>query len=506
MRVHALARCGWCGQPFVWSTVKGSEVWLCPTEACWTRQLTNHVSVTLKGGQDKCLYVPLPRQVEFLESTAKWVLFGGAAGGSKSHALRWKAWIFALRVPEARVLILRRTFKDLERTHMRDAEREAPLFGATFLPSQKLVRLPNQSLVEFGHCEDKAAATNYLSAEYDLILFDELVTFERDMVLLIGSRARTSKPGILPRVLAGTNPGGPQSAWVRAFFIDHTADPAEFPFYKPDDWVYIPSKLEDNPYLNEDYEQSLLSLPPELRKAYRDGDWDIFPGQFFPEWRKARHVTDTHLDYPRDYARTLCMDYGYIKPGYVGRMVHLPEGGAYIEDEYVPVRVPPFEQGAEVAARLKAAGIRRVLYLVYDNQMHTPNDDTGEPIIETFLRGLRSGGVSVGARPADKDRINGWARLRAWLRDDPTGTPWLKVSPHCRYLARTLPSMISADHNPEDLDSDLEDHACDAIRYWSMSRPSPGSVTTAKAIKPGTYGWWKREASRDQTLGILGRR
>ena len=48
---------------------------------------------------------------------------------------------------------------------------------------------------------------------------------------------------VTPRVLAGTNPGGPQSAWVRAFYIDKTVDRAEFPHYKPEDYVYIPSKL-----------------------------------------------------------------------------------------------------------------------------------------------------------------------------------------------------------------------------------------------------------------------
>jgi hypothetical protein len=465
------------------------------------------LTVSVKGAADKVLYVPLPRQVEFIESTAKYVLFGGAAGGSKSHALRWLAWVFALRHPKARVLILRRTFKDLERTHMRAAETECPTFGAVFLPSQKLVRMPNESIVEFGHCEDKAAASNYLSAEYDLILFDELVTFERDMVLLIGSRARTTNQAIQPRVLAGTNPGGPQSAWVRAFYIDKTVDRDEFPDYDPSEHLYIQSKLEDNPYLNQDYEKSLLGLPLELRKAYRDGDWDIFPGQFFPEWRRSTHISAVHIEHPTDYARSLFMDYGYVKPGYIGFMVHHPEGTAYLEDEYVPVRVGPYEQGKEVARRLRQRGIRRVLYLVYDNQMNTPNDDTGEPIIETFCRGMREGGVTVGPREADKDRTNGWARLRAWWTMCPTGKPWLMLSPMCRYAARTIPAQVSDENKPEDIDTDGEDHAVDALRYWAMSRPMPGKLKDDAQKRPGTWGWWKNEANRKREAdGILTRR
>lgn len=457
------------------------------------------MTVSVKGGTERCLYVPLPRQVEFVESTAKYVLFGGAAGGSKSHALRWHAYLSCLRTPNFRALLLRRTYKDLDRTHLREAEREVGLFGAVLLRSDKLVRFPNGSLLEFGHCEDASAASNYLSAEYDLIEPDELVTFERDMILLIASRARTSKAHVVPRFLAGTNPGGPQSAWVRQFYIDKTVDTAEFPHYRPEEYVYIPSKLEDNPYLNEDYEQGLLSLPPELRKAYRDGDWDIFPGQYFPEWRRATHVSHQHVSYPVDVPRVRAVDWGFVKPGWCGWFALLPDGQVYLEDEYVFTRTIASEVAQEITRRTKERGVR-IRYTVGDTAMWTPDGQTGETIAETFARN------GVPMNQADKDRVNGWARLRHWFRASPSGQPWLMSSPACAYFNRTIPSLVSDEHKPEDVDSDGEDHAADATRYWAMSRPMPGSSATAAKRTPGTWGWWKAYTEGQAPRGILGGR
>lgn len=458
-----------------------------------------HALVAEVNGKKSVLWVPLPRQVEFLESTAKYVLFGGAAGGSKSHAIRWLCYLSCLTTPNFRALLLRRTYKDLERTHLREAETEAQRFRGVPVPSAKLVRFPNGSILEFGHCEDASAASNYLSAEYDLIAFDELVTFERDMVLLIGSRARTRKAGVRPRVLAATNPGGPQSAWVRAFYIDQTVDRAEFPFYKPEEYAYIPSKLEDNPYLNQDYEQGLLALPEALRKAYREGDWDIFPGQYFPEWRRATHVSKTHEVYPGDWPRVRAVDWGYVKPGWCGWFVLKPDGDVYLEDEYVFSRVLAADVAKEIARRTRERGVK-VRYTVGDTAMWTPDGQTGETYAETFAR------HGVPMIQADKDRLNGWGRLRHWFQMGPAGRPWLVSSPACAYFNRTMPSLVSDAHKPEDVDSDGEDHAADATRYWAMSRPMPGALSQSGGRREGSYGWWKRMAdAATQPLGRLAR-
>jgi len=507
METHLLASCCWCGSPFVRGlvTVGGLVPWVCPTEACWRRQVAHAMFTHLKGKDRRCRFVPLPRQVEAAELLQRvdgptYVLMGGAAGGSKSKGLRELAHAACMTTPGYRVLLLRRTYKELEQTHLRDLEIEAPEMGAVAVPSAKVCRYPNGSILQCGHCETAADAGNYLSAEYDLIIFDELVTFEETPFLLISSRARSSKPGVAPKILCGTNPGGPQSHWVRARFIDKSVDRTEYPDYDPAEWAFIPSKLEDNPYLDQQYERKLLALPPEMRKAYRDGDWDIFPGQYFPEWRKGVHVTREHRVIAPDVPRVLSFDWGYVNYG-VCLWWALVDGKAYLEEEYVFKLTLASEVGKEIARRCKDRGLSAIKYLVYDTAMEIPNNDSGESTIETVRRGMRAGGLSVGTRPADKDRINGWQRVRHWLHAAPDGAPWLQVSPLCTYTARTLPSLVSDASRPEDVDTDGEDHAADALRYFVMSRPTPGTVTKSTTAQEWTMGWLK---ARTQTpTGIL---
>jgi hypothetical protein len=200
--VHPLAKCCWCGSAFVQGLIEilALKPWTCPREACWRRQLAHAMTVTLKGKSKVCRFVPVPRQVELIEAlhtgAATYILIGGAAGGTKSRGLREIGHQEALKHPNFRVLLLRRTYKELDQTHLRDVELEAPQMGADAVPSAKVVRYPNGSVMQFGHCETAADAANYLSAEYDLIIFDELVTFEETMFLLISSRARSTKPGV----------------------------------------------------------------------------------------------------------------------------------------------------------------------------------------------------------------------------------------------------------------------------------------------------------------------
>ncbi len=412
-----------------------------------------------------------------MDGPATFILIGGAAGGSKSRGVREIAHEFGMTVPNFRILLLRRTYAQLEENHLRDVELEAPELGAQFVPSAKLLRYPNGATLRFGHCETVADAANYLSSEYDLIIFDELVTFEETQFLLIASRARSVKPGVKPKVLAGTNPGGPQAHWVRSRFIDKSTDRDQFPDYRPEDWQFIPSKLEDNPYLDAGYERKLLMLPPELRKAYRDGDWDIFPGQYFSEWRKSRHVAV--LNIPPSAVWFRAVDGGYVAPAAV-LWIAVWEGHAYVRHEWEPVRVLNSDQAKGIVTRTKDYGITRVKQTIADTSLWTPEQDTGESAAETFAR------CGVRLSPATKDRINGWKRLREWLGDAPDGKPWLMVHPECGYLIRTLPSLLSDPNRPEDVDSDGEDHAADALRYFVMARPAPDVVKPVVRIPAGS--------------------
>lgn len=196
---HAI--CCWCGSPLV----QAEGVWWCghASDACRRRQAEWALDQTDKktGVRVGWLYLPTPRQVAFHETTRKVrrVLYGGQAGPGKSHALRWGLYRDCLTIPNLNCLLLRRTFKQLESTHLLAMEREDGMLGADYLSGAKMMKFPNGSLIQAGHCETTADAMNYLSTEYDRIAFDELVTFDRDPSLEIMSRARTSKAAVKPR-------------------------------------------------------------------------------------------------------------------------------------------------------------------------------------------------------------------------------------------------------------------------------------------------------------------
>jgi hypothetical protein len=78
------------------------------------------------------------------------------------------------------------------------------------------------------------------------------------------------------------------------------------------------------------------------------------------------------------------------------------------------------------------------------------------------------------------------------------------VHPDCAYLIRTLPSLVSDDTKPEDVDSDGEDHSADALRYFVMSRPTPGSISKKPVPPPMSMAWLRARATIPQ--GILSRR
>ena len=296
----SLAQCCWCGDALFRAKQGGVwGPWGCCRPGCWERQMSWSVQQT----DETFLFCPVPKQVEFFEATrrAQRVLFGGAAGPGKSHALRWGLYRDALRIPNLNCLLLRRTFKELDQTHLRDMAREVePILGGRYLSGDKVAKFPNGSVIQAGHCESESDAMQYISTEYDRIVFDELVTFPMGTALEIMSRARTSKPTVIQeggaQVWAGSNPGGRGALWVKSFFVDRVVDPEEFPHYDPNRYAYVDARLSDNPYIDPAYRQTLEELPAMRRRQLLEGDWLAFEGQFF-DWLPTKdgqpwHVSD----------------------------------------------------------------------------------------------------------------------------------------------------------------------------------------------------------------------
>ena len=69
------------------------------------------------------------------------------------------------------------------------------------------------------------------------------------------------------------------------------------------------------------------------------------------------------------------------------------------------------------------------------------------------------------------DRINGWMQVHYRLAFNEDGYPMMYVFDNCAAFIRTIPLMVYDEHVPEDLDSSLEDHVADEVRYFCMLNP-----------------------------------
>lgn len=516
---YAAATCLWCKKRLyrLWRDEHASP-WWCETPAChdyqegyaaWSQQRTKEGEYV---GPKTYHYVPTPVQVVWhaavYNRTTTRLLVGGQAGPGKSRFIRESLYRLALQVPSFHALLLRRTHQDLNQSHVRFVPMEVHSRGGIWKTGDRIVEFPHpdgvKSIIRMGHLEDSGALQNYLSSEYDVIAPDELVTFDRDEMLELFSRARSSNPALFALrghtyeedgrqkrldgslVLAATNPGGKGGRWVKEFFIDHSPDPQAFRKYRSDRWAFKRAKLEDNPYIEEGYRDTLEDLPEMRRRQLLEGDWNAYEGQFFSEWAAELGGQPWHvrsLDIPSHCEWFASMDWGYNAPGCVLWWACLPDGHYHIAQEYKFQQTAAEDVAKTVKAMTKALHISRLRYIACDPSMKAKTGHgKGESIMET----LSKHGLPM--RAADNDRFNGWLRVHQLLQPGADGFPWLTVAPTVKYLRRTLPAMQQDPHNPEDLDTTGDDHGADALRYGSMSRPAPTRVPSPPAVIPGTMG------------------
>jgi len=97
--------------------------------------------------------------------------------------------------------------------------------------------------------------------------------------------------------------------------------------------------------------------------------------------------------------------------------------------------------------------------------------------------------VGVPVSKAKNARVPGWQNIRHYLQLSPeTAEPKLKIFTTCENLLRTLPAMRHDRTNVEDIDTDDEDHAVDALRYLLATRPYIEVSRKNKQYRPGAEG------------------
>lgn len=443
-------------------------------------------------------YNPTPIAVPFHKSTKPNILFGGAAGGSKSHSARWDAIRRCFAFPKFRAIIMRRTFEELKKNHLDNVESECQQMNA-FFGEKKIIYTSTEHEVTvnvhgpgqeakifFGHCQNVGDEKKYLGDAYHAVYPDEAATFEQKQIIGVAGRLRSSIRGVKPRLGMTSNPGGSHTLWLRDYYITKQTEKIQQdnPRYKPENYEFIQAMLWDNPYYMDPdgtystYEDRLFEYDPERRRQLLLGDWDALAGQFFPEFDSDRHVKI--LNIPEGSRIERWVDWGYDPHYGVCLWVAIfPNGRIYVFAEWKFNGESAREKliASEVAKRIQQYTVeeiyrlvpktRRVSKSIGDPSMWGKDGHTGEDYAETFRRS------GVHLIKADNDRNMGWGRLRHWLRLAPDGMPWIMFHPRCTTTIRVFPSVVRDRNDPDDIDTTGEDHPVDACRYGVMARPSP---------------------------------
>jgi hypothetical protein len=347
----------------------------------------------------------------------------------------------------------------------------------------------------------------YQGAEYGVIAWDELTQFTEYQFLYMLSRLRVleelEERGFRPHMLAAANPGGPGHGWVKGRYIDPAPpeiawqpEPTELE-PNPGTRIFIPAKVTDNPHVGRTYHDRLDGLPEDDRRALKDGDWDVYAGQRFRSFRRDVHVIDPEeMPLPLGATtRLAAIDYGFDAPFCTLWGAVLADGLVVIYRELYEAGLTPEEQAAKILDAEAPGERERGLPTYIDPSTWARTLPTTAPMPKSertpprgsIAREYVDAGVPV--LKATNERLAGVARVASALRVRPDGRPRLLIYSTCRHLIRTLPALPRSPRNPEDVDTDAEDHAYDTLRYLLMAAGGmrPGG-RASKAPPKGSPG------------------
>ena len=415
---------------------------------------------------------PSEKQKEFLLSEAKYTAYGGARGGGKSWALRYKLILLCLKYAGIRTVIIRRTYPELRENHVGALYELAVQNGlAEYSETHKVFKFINGSQIKLGYLDSETDLLQYQGQEFDIIAIDEATQIcERAFAVLAASlRGANDFP---KRIYLTCNPGGVGHGWVKRLFIDREYREGE----NACDYRFIPALVYDNAALmqsNPDYVKQLEMLPDELRRAWLLGEWGAFAGQFFAEFDERIHCAE--LAVPKKSERYCALDYGLDMLAALFIAVD-DEGRAYVYDEI-------YESGlivSEAAEKIRAKSAQGMIFIA-PSDLWSRQKDSGKSIAELFAEG---GIYLTKLRP---ERISGWLALKEWLKPDENGSAMMRIDRRCKNLLRTLPLLMHDARRQGDAATEPHEitHAPDALRYFASFRVFAANGERKKSFMRG---------------------
>lgn len=425
---------------------------------------------------------------------------GGARGPGKSHGVISQAAIDdCQRIDGLKVLFLRQTGSSAAES-FDDLVAKAVKGHVEYHKSKTRLVFPNGSRIILGGFKDERDIDKYIGVEYDLIIVEELTQLSRLKYMKLKGSLRTTKPGWRPRVYSSFNPGGIGHAWVREMFV--------LPFRKGDGiyidpetkkitkTAFIPSTYKQNPALNPEYIAYLESLGGNLGRAWREGEWDIFEGQYFSEWSYTVHVCKP-FKIPETWLKFRSIDPSGRAGVTSAHWYALDSvGDVWVYREHAEAGMDHDEHAKEIhkLSLNKDGTDEDYRYTVMDTSAFA-KAGYSETAAEIYERN----GVQ-GLIQAAKERVVGWNSVHRYLRHDVSTPPKLHIFETCANLIKEIPLAQHDEHHPEDV-ADYRDgphhlDSLDDLRYFLRT------LREAHAPKPMSVVERRLKAIRDREGGI----
>ncbi|MEE0840031.1 MAG: phage terminase large subunit [Acutalibacteraceae bacterium] len=381
-------------------------------------------------------------------------------GGGKSWSVQHKSPLLALYYAGIKILLLRRTYKDLERNHVRVLD---PMLKglARYSRQEKCFYFPNGSILEFGYCASESDVLQYQGQEYDIIFIDEATQFTEFQFETLTACVRGAN-NFPKRMYLTCNPGGVGHEWVKRLFVSRKYRETE----NPDDYEFISATVFDNKVLLDNdpgYVNMLNNLSEGLRQAWRDGNWDMLAGQYFSEFDRNVHVIEP-FSIPENWKRYRTIDYGLDCLACLWIAID-ERGDYYVYREYAESD-KVISQGAEEIRALTDA--ENIFYTVAPDDLWARSQETAKSKADIF----RENGLSL--LKGNRNREAGWLAIKELLTVK-NGESRLKIFSTCVDLIECLPALQRDAKKPTDCMTEPHDitHLPDALRYFCLQYTTP---------------------------------